>query len=72
VPATAPTAAVQRTDPWGSIVRADNQGQNDPNNPGDRLAEEAPVLLQPQTAAEASWAALVQALYGSADFQFLR
>lgn len=64
--------ADENADPTTGIVRADNIGQDDPDQPAPRPAQAAPVSPEPQTPQQAAWAALVQALYGSADFQFLR
>jgi len=54
------------------IVRADNVNQDDPDQPSPGVAMTAPASPEPVTPQQAAWAALVQALYGSADFQFLR
>lgn len=59
-------------DPAAGIVRSDSLDQNDPDETSKRFAEEARASLQAHTPQQAAWAALVQALYGSADFQFLR
>jgi len=54
------------------VFRADNLSQDDPDNTSKQFANEAPVLAVPFTAQQASWAAFVQSLYGSAEFQFVR
>jgi hypothetical protein len=54
------------------IVRSDNLDQDDPDETSKQFADETPAQLHADTAQEASWAALIQALYGSAEFQFLR
>lgn len=70
---TAPApVADENADATTGIVRADNIGQDDPDQPAPRPAQAAPVSPEPHTPQQAAWAALVQALYGSADFQFLR
>ena len=68
-PAVTPTAATESsTGPAAGVVRTDALDQDDPEE-APRQAE-APALHQ--TPQQAAWAALVQALYASADFQFLR
>ena len=54
------------------IVREDNRGQDDPDDTTKEAAEEAPKIVLPDNAKQAAWAALVQSLYGSAEFQFVR
>lgn len=77
-PATAvagsPAPAADNEDAAGSngIVRADNVNQDDPDQPTPGAAVAASASPEPRTPQQAAWAALVQALYGSADFQFLR
>jgi hypothetical protein len=54
------------------IVREDNLGQDDPDDTTKQATEEAQSIAHPDTAQQAAWAALVQSLYGSAEFQFVR
>ena len=54
------------------IVREDNLGQDDPDDTTKQAAEEAQQIVLPDNAKQAAWAALVQSLYGSAEFQFVR
>jgi hypothetical protein len=54
------------------IVREDNRGQDDPDDTTKEAAEEAQKIVLPDNAKQAAWAALVQSLYGSAEFQFVR
>jgi hypothetical protein len=54
------------------VIRSDNLDQCDPDETSKQFADETPAQLHADTAQKASWAALVQALYGSAEFQFLR
>jgi hypothetical protein len=59
-------------DPFAGIVRSDHLDQCDPDETSRQFADETPAMLHPDTPQQAAWAALVQALYGSAEFQFLR
>jgi hypothetical protein len=67
-----PTAAYTTPDFCAGIVRSDNLDQDDPDETSKRFADETPAQLHADKAQQAAWAALVQALYGSAEFQFLR
>jgi len=70
---TTPAAATNEDAGASSgIVRADNVNQDDPDQPSPGAAIAPPASPDPRTPQQAAWAALVQALYGSADFQFLR
>jgi hypothetical protein len=70
---TAVTPVANATpDPSAGIARADNVNQDDPDQPTPGKVEAAAASTEPRTPQQAAWAALVQALYGSADFQFLR
>jgi len=54
------------------IVRSDNLGQDDPDDTTKQTAEVAPQIEVATNAQQAAWAALVQSLFGSAEFQFAR
>jgi len=54
------------------IVRSDSLGQDDPDDTSKQFADETPPVVVPDTAQQAAWAAFVQSLYGSAEFQFAR
>jgi mono/diheme cytochrome c family protein len=60
------------SDITAGIVRSDSLGQDDPDDTSKQFADETPVLIFPDTAQKAAWAAFVQSLYGSAEFQFVR
>jgi hypothetical protein len=59
-------------DVTAGIVRSDSLGQDDPDDTSKQFADETPPLVVPDTAPQAAWAAFVQSLYGSAEFQFAR
>jgi hypothetical protein len=59
-------------DVTAGIVRSDSLGQDDPDDTSKQFADETPPLSVPDTAQQAAWAAFVQSLYGSAEFQFAR
>jgi hypothetical protein len=75
-PATSKPSLVQvsatTTDITAGIVREDNLGQDDPDDTTKQTSEEAQQIAHADNAQQAAWAALVQALYGSAEFQFAR
>ena len=54
------------------VFRSDNLSQDDPDDTSKQFADETPVLVIPDSARQAAWAAFVQSLYGSAEFQFVR
>jgi hypothetical protein len=54
------------------IFRSDNLSQDDPDDTSKQFADETPVLVVPDSAQKAAWAAFVQSLFGSAEFQFVR
>jgi hypothetical protein len=54
------------------ICRSDNLSQDDPDDTSKQFADETPVLVVPDSAQKAAWAAFVQSLFGSAEFQFVR
>jgi len=60
------------SDITAGIVREDNRGQDDPDDTTKETTEEAKDTVHPDNAQQAAWAAFVQALYGSAEFQFAR
>ena len=60
------------SDITAGVVRSDNLGQDDPDDTSKQFADETPLLVFPDTAKKAAWAAFVQSLYGSAEFQFVR
>jgi len=62
----------QVSDITAGIIRSDNLGQDDPDDTSKQFADDAPVTVFPDTAKKAAWAAFVQSLYGSAEFQFVR
>jgi cytochrome c553 len=62
----------QVSDVTAGIIRSDNLGQDDPDDTSKQFADDAPVTVFPDTAKKAAWAAFVQSLYGSAEFQFVR
>ena len=62
----------QAADITAGIVCSDNLGQDDPDDTSKQFADETQVLAVPETAQKAAWAAFVQSLYGSAEFQFVR
>jgi len=72
--ATVSSAAQTRKpfDMTDGVFRADNLSQDDPDDTSKQFADEAPVLVVPDSARQAAWAAFVQSLYGSAEFQFVR
>jgi hypothetical protein len=53
------------------IVRSDDLDQDDEVD-AEPIAEEAAQIILPDTGEQAAWAAFVQALFGSAEFQFVR
>jgi mono/diheme cytochrome c family protein len=54
------------------IFRSDNLSQDDPDDTSKQFADETPVMVVPDSAHQAAWAAFVQSLFGSAEFQFVR
>jgi hypothetical protein len=54
------------------IFRSDNLSQDDPDDTSKQFADETPVLVVPDSTQKAAWAAFVQSLFGSAEFQFVR
>jgi hypothetical protein len=62
----------KQLDLYEGIVRSDNLVQDDPDDTSKQMADETPVQVVPDSAKEAAWAAFVQSLYGSAEFQFVR
>ena len=60
------------TDVTSGIVRSDSLGQDDPDDTSKQFADETPPQVLPKSAEEAAWAAFLQSLYGSAEFQFVR
>jgi cytochrome c553 len=65
-------ASATTADITSGIVREDNLGQDDPDDTTKQTAEEAQNVAHAENAQQAAWAALVQSLYGSAEFQFAR
>jgi hypothetical protein len=63
------TAAANIT---AGIMRSDNLGQDDPDDTTKQTAETVPTIASAQSPRQAAWAALVQSLFGSAEFQFVR
>jgi hypothetical protein len=66
------TASESAMDVTAGIVRSDSLGQDDPDDTSKQFADETPPLVVPNNARQAAWAAFVQSLYGSAEFQFAR
>jgi hypothetical protein len=62
----------QASDITTGIIRSDNLGQDDPDDTSKQFADDTPVTVFPDSATKAAWAAFVQSLYGSAEFQFVR
>ena len=62
----------QASDITAGIIRSDNLGQDDPDDTSKQFADDAPIVVIPDSAKKAAWAAFVQSLYGSAEFQFVR
>jgi hypothetical protein len=62
----------QTSDISAGVIRSDNLGQDDPDDTSKQFADETPQLAFPDSAKQAAWAAFVQSLFGSAEFQFLR
>ena len=60
------------SDVTADIVRSDSLGQDDPDDTSKQFADETQVQVVPDSAQKAAWAAFVQSLYGSAEFQFAR
>ena len=60
------------SDMTDGVFRSDNLSQDDPDDTSKQFADETPVLVVPDSARQAAWAAFVQSLYGSAEFQFVR
>jgi len=54
------------------IMRSDNLGQDDPDDTTKQTSDTAPEIGSAQNPQQAAWAAFVQALFGSAEFQFAR
>jgi len=54
------------------IMRSDNLGQDDPDDTTKQTAETAPSIATAENPRQAAWAAFVQSLFGSAEFQFVR
>jgi len=65
-------ASATNRDITAGIVREDNLGQDDPDDTTKQTAVEAQQTAHAENAQQAAWAALVQSLYGSAEFQFAR
>jgi hypothetical protein len=59
------------TDVTAGIVRSDDLTQDDEVDDG-KPTDEAAQMTVPDSAAKAAWAAFVQLLYGTAEFQFVR
>jgi hypothetical protein len=78
--ASASAASPARIDPvscspcdiTAGIARFDGLGQDDEVLEAKPAAEDPSLLITPGTPVQAAWGALVQALYGSAEFQFVR
>jgi hypothetical protein len=62
----------QASDITAGIIRSDDLGQDDPDDTSKQFADDAPIVIFPDSAKKAAWAAFVQSLYGSAEFQFVR
>jgi len=60
------------TDITAGIVRSDDLTQDDAVDDGGKPTDEAGQMTASGSASKAAWAAFVQSLYGSAEFQFLR
>ena len=74
-PAPAPTKVVaddSTSDITAGIVRSDSLSQDDEVDDPKRQKVEGLDRLLPNSGAAAAWAALIQSLYGSAEFQFVR
>ncbi len=56
---------------WAGIQRSDNLNQDDSVDETDK-ARNQDAGTPPHSASEAAWAAFIQALFGSAQFQFIR
>jgi len=54
------------------IMRSDNLGQDDPDDTSKQTSETAPTIGSAENPQQAAWAAFVQSLFGSAEFQFAR
>jgi hypothetical protein len=59
------------SDITAGVVRSDNLGQDDPDDTSKQFADETGPCRS-RYSAKAAWAAFVQSLYGSAEFQFVR
>jgi len=73
-PKTVPVSmllADTKTDITAGIVRSDSLTQDDEVEDGKTDKTGYPRLT-PGSSSEAAWAAFIQALYGSAEFQFIR
>jgi hypothetical protein len=55
---------------WAGIQRSDNLNQDDNADEIHKAGSEDGTT--PRSAPEAAWAAFIQALFGSAEFQFIR
>ena len=68
-----PVAAIESgVDITAGIVRSDSLSQDDEVDDPKRGDAEGYARLTPSSPSEAAWAAFVQSLYGSAEFQFIR
>jgi hypothetical protein len=65
-------AADPQTDITAGVVRSDDLTQDDEIDGPPKPTGEAVQMIAPGSASEAAWTALVQSLYGTAEFQFLR
>jgi len=54
------------------IMRSDNLGQDDPDDTTKQTSATAPTIGSAENPQQAAWAAFVQSLFGSAEFQFAR
>lgn len=66
------TVSAQTGDITAGIIREDNLEQDDPDAVTKPTTEKAQAIILPDDARQAAWTALVQSLYGSAEFQFVR
>ncbi len=71
VPVSAVLADAAKTDITAGIVRSDSLTQDDEVEDGKTDQSRYP-RLKPNSSSQAAWAAFIQALYGSAEFQFIR
>jgi hypothetical protein len=64
--------AAYASDITAGVVRSDSLTQDDEVLDAAAPKEDPSLTVVPGSAAQAAWGAVVQALYGSAEFQFVR